>query len=87
VAGVAGVPANATAVVLNLTAVGATRPTWVAAWPDGQPRPTVSNLNVSSAAPTPNLAVVPVGDGGYIDLYNFAGSVNLIGDITGYLSP
>jgi hypothetical protein len=33
------------------------------------------------------LAVVPVGDGGYIDLYNFAGSVNLIGDITGYLSP
>jgi hypothetical protein len=87
VAGVAGVPSNATAVVMNLTAVGATHSTWVAAWPDGTTRPTVSTLNVSNAAPTPNLAIIPIGSDGKIDLYNAAGSTNLFGDISGYFAP
>jgi hypothetical protein len=41
-------------------------------------------------APTgavPNLATVPVGAGGYIDLYNASGRVNLLGDICGYFAP
>ena len=87
VAGVAAVPTNATAVVVNLTATGATKPTYVTAWPDGQPQPTVSNLNVVNANATPNLAVVPVGADGYIDLYNRAGTVNLVVDISGYFAP
>jgi hypothetical protein len=87
VTGVAGVPANATAVVVNLTAVGATTPTYVTAYPDGRARPTVSNLNVNNAGPVPNLAIVPVGAGGYIDLYNASGRVNLLGDISGYFAP
>ncbi|MEO6821278.1 MAG: hypothetical protein ABI468_01915, partial [Candidatus Nanopelagicales bacterium] len=87
VVGVGGVPSDATAVVMNLTAVGATRTTFVTAWPDGAPRPTVSNLNVSNANATPNLAIIPIGTDGSIDLYNAAGSVNLIGDISGYFAP
>jgi hypothetical protein len=87
VAGVAGVPTNATAVVVNLTAVGATRPTWLTAWPSGTARPTASNLNVSNANATPNLAIVPVGAGGAISLYNAAGSVNVLADLSGYLAP
>ena len=87
ITGVAGVPANATAVVLNLTADGATRPTYVTAWPTGQTRPGTSTLNVHSAAPVPNLAIVPIGTGGTIDLYNIAGNVNLLGDISGYFAP
>jgi hypothetical protein len=87
VAGVAGVPVDATAVVMNLTAVGATRSTWVAAWPDGTARPTVSTLNLANANATPNLAIIPIGSDGKIDLYNAAGSVNLLGDISGYFAP
>ncbi|MEO6821844.1 MAG: hypothetical protein ABI468_05145, partial [Candidatus Nanopelagicales bacterium] len=87
VAGVAGVPVNATAVVVNLTAVGATKGTWVTAWPAGSPRPTASNLNVSSANATPNLAIVPVGSSGAISLYNASGSVNMIADISGFFAP
>ena len=87
VTGEANVPVNATAVVVNLTAVGATANTWVAAWPAGGVRPTASNLNVSNAAATPNLAIVPVGAGGAISLYNASGSVNLIADISGYFAP
>jgi hypothetical protein len=86
VVGAAGVPAGATAVVVNLTAVGATKNTWVVAWPTGKPMPTASNLNVSGAAATPNLAIVPVGADGTISLYNAAGSVSLLGDISGYFS-
>jgi hypothetical protein len=60
---------------------------YVTAWPDGQTRPFTSTLNVNGPNPIPNLAVVPVGADGYIDLYNSAGTVNLFGDISGYLSP
>jgi hypothetical protein len=87
VAGVGGVPSNATAVVVNLTAVGATTPTCVTAYPAGQARPAGANLNVSNASALPNLAIVPVGAGGYIDLYNSSGRVNLEGDISGYFAP
>jgi hypothetical protein len=87
VTGVAGVPANATAVVLNLTAVGATVPTYVTAWPAGTARPTTSNLNVHDANPVPNTAVVPVGAGGAISLFSSSGNVNLLADISGYFAP
>jgi PKD repeat protein len=87
VAGVAGVPANATAVVLNVTAVGASAPTFITAFPDGSARPGVSNLNVSSSAAVPNLVIVPVGAGGKIDFYNLSGNVNVLADIAGYFAP
>jgi hypothetical protein len=87
VTGVGGVPANATAVVVNLTAVGATTATYVTAYGATLARPAVSNLNVNNASAVPNLAIVPVGAGGYIDLYNNSGRVNLLGDISGYFAP
>src|SRR5262249_52292994 len=63
VTGVNGVPATATAVVLNITAVNATSTTFLPAWPDGITRPTTSNLNVNNNKAIPNMAVVPVGAG------------------------
>ena len=86
-AGVAGVPADATAVVLNVTAVGATSPSFITVFPDGSALPGVSNLNVTSPAAIPNLVIVPVGAGGKIDFYNQKGSVNVIADIAGYFAP
>jgi hypothetical protein len=87
VTGVAGVPANATAVVLNVTAVGATLQTFITVFPDGGAMPVVSNLNVNSSGAVPNLVVVPVGAGGKIDFYNLKGNVNVIADIAGYFAP
>jgi len=86
VTGQDGVPATGvTAVVLNLTATGPTASGWVVAYPDGTTRPAEgSNLNFSKGETIPNLVTVPVGAGGKVDLYNSAGSVNLVADVQGY---
>ncbi|HEX2130037.1 MAG TPA: GH25 family lysozyme [Actinophytocola sp.] len=81
------VPADATAVTLNLTGVGATQGTYVSAWPSGQPRPPVSNLNLADANPTPNLVTVKLGANRAIDLYNHWGSVDLLADLAGWYAP
>ncbi|MGH9056688.1 MAG: hypothetical protein ACRDYY_12635, partial [Acidimicrobiales bacterium] len=84
VAGVDGVPANATAVALNITAVDATEGTYITAWPDGATQPKASNLNPSSPAAVPNFDIVAIGADGYVDFYNYAGSTDLLADIAGY---
>jgi GH25 family lysozyme M1 (1,4-beta-N-acetylmuramidase) len=83
----ARVPATATAVTVNLTGVGATRGTFVAAWPTGQSRPDVSNLNLANANPTSNLVTVALGANRSIDLYNNTGTVHLLADLAGYYAP
>jgi hypothetical protein len=77
-------PANAAAVVMNLTATGATRSTYLTAWPFGLPRPTASDLNVRPGLATANLVVVAIGKKGRVNLYNRAGSTHLVGDVVGY---
>ncbi len=87
IAGVGGVPANATAVVLNVTAVNATKATYVTVWPGGHAKPEASNLNVHSALPVPNLVVVPLGPDGSIDVGNYIGTVDVLADLAGFFSP
>jgi len=81
------VPANATAVVLNLTGTNASTGTVVTAWPHGAPRPNTSSLNLTPGVNTPNGVTVQLGSGGKIDLYNAHGSVDLIADLAGYYAP
>jgi hypothetical protein len=78
------VPASATAVTLNLTGVDPTVGTFVVAWPDGQPRPTGSNLNLVPGEILPNLVTVALGVDRKIDLYNLNGTVDLVADLAGY---
>ncbi|MFC1439351.1 right-handed parallel beta-helix repeat-containing protein [Streptacidiphilus sp. N1-10] len=87
VRGVGGVPANATAVVLNVTGTQPTKSTYVSVYPDGQSRPTVSNLNLSAGQTLPNQVIVPVGADGKASFYNYNGSVHLVADVAGYYSP
>jgi len=87
VTGAGGVPANATGVVLNLTGTNATLNTFITATPTGSPRSTTSVLNVSPNVDIANTITVALGTGGQIDLYNNAGNVNLVADVTGYLLP
>jgi hypothetical protein len=85
VTGKDGVPASGvTAVVLNVTAVSPTASSHVTVYPDGKARPVTSNLNFTSGQTIPNLVIVPVGADGKVDLYNYAGSVNLLADLAGY---
>jgi hypothetical protein len=81
----AGAPAGASAVVLNVTAVGATAPTDVRVWPKraGAP-PRVSNLNPVPGRETPVAVVVGVGDADRVSLRNAAGSVQLVVDLAGW---
>ncbi|HEY3609715.1 MAG TPA: hypothetical protein VGL06_19595, partial [Pseudonocardiaceae bacterium] len=80
------VPADATAVVFNLTGTNPTAPTFVTAWPSGTV-PTASNVNLVANATTPNLVTVGLSANRTVNLYNFAGSVDLIADLAGYYSP
>ncbi len=87
VTGVGGVPASATAVVLNVTATEAAGPGFVTAWPTGQARPLASNLNLTAANQTrPNSVTVPLGAGGRVSLYTQAGT-HLVADVAGYYEP
>ena len=83
VAGQGGVPANAGAVSLNVTAVNPTQPTFLTLWPSGQSRPTASNLN-PIAGIVPNMVAVGLGTDGRVALYNDAGVVDVLIDVNGW---
>ena len=85
VAGIAGVPASATAVVLNVTAVGATRQTHLTVFPSGTP-PVVSDLNPNPSGVETNLVVARVSATGTVSIYNYTGSVNVVVDSEGWYS-
>ena len=79
------IPTGATAISINITAVGASDPTFVAAYPADVVNPGTSSLNVvPGASPTPNEVDVQLSSDGAITLFNAHGTVDVIGDITGY---
>jgi L,D-peptidoglycan transpeptidase YkuD (ErfK/YbiS/YcfS/YnhG family) len=85
-----GVPPNATAVVMNVTATGATQPTFLTAYaangasPDAG-RPDTSTVNVRPKQDTANLAMVPLGIGNVVRFYNSIGETHLIADVFGFI--
>jgi L,D-transpeptidase catalytic domain/Putative peptidoglycan binding domain len=80
----AGVPAGATAVVANVTATNAAAATYITAWPSGEAMPTASNLNVVPGQTVPNMVTVGLGANGYISLFNYAGTTDLVVDVAGW---
>jgi hypothetical protein len=87
IAGRAGIPADATAVVLNVTATEPSVGGFVTVWPSGQPQPATSNLNFLANQTVPNLVTVGLGAGGSVDLSNAFGTSHLIVDATGWFAP
>jgi hypothetical protein len=85
VAGRGGVPPWATAAVVNLTAVDPTVAGYLTLWPAGTPRPTASNVNFIAGQNVPNLAIVRLGSGGGLSVYNELGSTQFIIDVMGYV--
>jgi hypothetical protein len=79
-----GVADGASAVILNVTAANATSATYVTVYPNGVKRPEASSLNIAAGGTAANLVVAKVGSNGKVRLYNHAGAVDLIADVTGY---
>jgi YVTN family beta-propeller protein len=79
------IPAGATAIVANVTAVGPTAQSFMTIWPADQPQPNASSLNYSAGqAPFPNAVTVTLSADGKIKAFNKNGNVNVIVDIAGY---
>ena len=81
-----GVPTDATAVLLNLTAVLPSAPTHLTVWRAGTTKPGVSNLNVPAGVVRPNLVFAEVDDDGQVNVANNSGEVHLVGDVVAYRS-
>jgi len=81
------VPADATAVALNVTATDTTAASFLTAYPDGAALPVVSNLNWAAGETVANLVIVPIGSGGEVEFYNHAGSTDLVVDLEGFFAP
>lgn len=79
------VPSSATAVIVNITAVNSTLPSYVTAWPAGLTRPTASIMNPRPGVPVPNQAYLKLGPGGMLDVFNFTGSTDVVIDVFGYI--
>ena len=87
VTGVAGVPANATAVVMNVTVDATTGSSFLTVFPAGTTRPLASNLNWVAGDVVPNLVTVKIGAAGQVSVYNLNGNTHVIADVAGYYAP
>ncbi|AUG78131.1 N-acetylmuramoyl-L-alanine amidase [Kitasatospora sp. MMS16-BH015] len=87
IGGNGGIPTGVTAAVLNLTVTRPTAPGYLTAFPAGHTRPATSNVNFVPGQTVPGLAIVPVGEDGYVELYNGSeGTVDVVADISGYFT-
>jgi hypothetical protein len=88
---VPGVPADATAVAINLTGTNVTQPTFLASYPGQSTWPGTSNLNLApSESAAAVFVVVTLGAGagaGQIRVRNDLGKADAIVDLLGYYSP
>lgn len=81
-----GVPAAATAVILNVTITNTSAASFLTVYPTGAAQPLASDLNWVAGETVPNLVVVKLG-GGSITLFNGVGSADAIVEIFGFFSP
>jgi hypothetical protein len=80
----AGMPADATAVALNVTAVNAAANGFVRVYACAQAEPTTSNVNQVVGHTQTNAAIVPVGDGRLC--FRASSAVDLVVDLNGWLT-
>ncbi|TLM74534.1 hypothetical protein [Pseudarthrobacter sp. NamB4] len=84
-AGVGGIPANASAVVFNLTVADPKSFGHVRAYPAGATPPNTSNINYLAGRNLANSVTVPIGAEGKVTLLNTSsGTAELISDVSGY---
>lgn len=83
IAGRAGIPADAAAVVMNVTVTEPAAGGFATMFPCETGQPTASNLNYSAGQTIPNLVVAKIGSGGQVCLFTLA-AAHYIVDVAGY---
>ena len=53
-------------------------------YPTGVDRPETANLNFVAGQTVQNLVVAKLGANGKVDLFNLAGTVDIVADLNGY---
>jgi hypothetical protein len=81
-----GVPAGATAVILNVTVTDEGSAGYLTVYPCGTARPTASNLNYVSGATRANLVTVQVGPSGSVCFYASSRTA-VVADVAAYVTP
>jgi hypothetical protein len=80
-----GIPTDATGLSLNVTAVGATRPTYLTVWQASADQPKASSLNPAPGeGPTSNAVTTLLSGSGQFSVFNLDGAVDVIIDVNGY---
>ena len=90
VAALAGLPADAAAVALNVTVTDSTASGYRTVYPAGSTRPTASNLNVDGAGSTIANQVIAPLNGGQTTVYAQSGGdlvIDVVGWFTGATAP
>ena len=83
VTGISGIPAGATAAVLNVTVANPAAPGYLTAYPQGGTAPTASNLDYLAGQVTANRVIVPLSAGGLFTVYSSA-RADVVVDVSGY---
>ena len=84
VVGRAGVPGSASAVVLNVTAVGGQARGYLTVFPCGSVRPNASSVNFGVGQTVANGVVARVGAGGKVCVFASA-ATDVVVDVNGYV--
>jgi uncharacterized protein (DUF1501 family) len=79
-----GVPSNASAVIMNLTATAPTVGGYVTVFPSDVARSGTSSINMASNETLANLVISKIGADGKVKLFNRHGEVDLVADVTGW---
>ncbi len=83
VTGAGGVPADATAVLLNVTVTGTTTPSFLTIWPAGQPAALASSLNWAAGDTIPNAVTAKLSTTGALTVKIDNGTAHVIADTAG----
>jgi hypothetical protein len=87
VTGQGGVPAaGVSGVVLNVTVTNPTVSGYVTVYPTGAAPPLASNLNFGANQTLANRAIIGVGTGGKVTIFNGYGKTDVIVDVTGWFT-
>jgi hypothetical protein len=86
VAGQGSVPVGSSAVVLNVTVVGAAASGYLTVFPSDRSTPQASSINFAAGVNIANQVIVPIGaDGRVVLLNSSAGTTDLLADVAGYI--
>jgi hypothetical protein len=79
-----GVPETASGVLMNVTVTGTSDQSFLTLWPMDENRPLASSHNWVAGWTIANSVIARVGTSGQVGVYNNAGDVHVVADLTGW---